>query len=231
MDMVNSIIAQILGFSAKFSETLGMFFVPAVIFATIALVLFAKNSYKFLKIVLPLAGMVIGAITGASFIAPVLEKTFPIVGQYINPYYLAGIVLAVVLGVICFKHHIFAILLVGACSGYLFLGRIVKDLLLAIPFINQIANDVIRLKSYVVGVIICVITMIVFTFIVKRYFNKLYVFVTSLGVATATLGIAAVLLFGNTSFAAYAAIGGTVIGLITGMAFCYKQLGDVYLDY
>lgn len=230
MEMVNSIIAQILGFSAQFSEKLGMFFVPAVIFATIALILFAKHSYKFLKIVLPLAGMVIGAITGATFIAPVLEKTFPVVGQYINPYYLIGIVLAAILGVICFKHHIFSILLVGACSGYLFLGRVVKDLLLSIPFINQIANDVIRLKSYVVGIIICVVTMIIFTFIVKRYFNKIYVLVTSLGVATATLGIASVLLFGNTSFAAYAAIAGTIIGFITGTAFCYKQFGDVYLD-
>lgn len=231
MEMVNEIITKILDFSAQFSEKLGMFFIPAVIFATVALVLFAKYSYKLLKIVLPLAGMAAGAVLGASFVAPFVEKTFPVVGEYISPFYLAALVLAAILGGLCVKYHTLAVLLVGACSGYLFLGRIMKDLLLSLPFIQHIAFDVIRLKSYVVGVIVCTITMVIFTFLVKRYFKKLYVFVTSVGVATATLGIAAVLLFASTSFVTYAALAGAAIGLIAGMAFCYKQMGDVYLDF
>ena len=72
--------------------------------------------------------------------------------------------------------------------------------------------------------------MIVVAFIVHRYFNKLYVLVTSVGVATATLGIAAVLIFANTSIAAYAAIAGAALGALIGAVFCYKQLGEVYLD-
>ena len=229
--MVNDISAKILGFGAQFSGTLGMFFIPVVILSAIALILFAKYSYKFLKIVLPVAGMGVGAYLGATYVAPLVETHLAVVGQYINPVYLCAFVLAVVLGLLCLKYHTFAILVIGAACGYLFLGRMVKDLLLSIPFILQIANDVIRLKSYTVGVIICAITMVIFTFIVKRYFKKFYVIVTSFGVATATLGIASVLLFQNTSISTYAAIAGTVIGAIVGMTFCYKQLGDVYLDY
>ena len=231
MEMVNDISAKILGFGAQISGTLGMFFIPVVIISALALVLFAKYSYKFLKVVLPIAGMGVGAFAGATYVAPLIDKYLPVVGQYINPVYLCAIVLAAVLGLLCVKYHTFAILVVGAACGYLFLGRIVKDLLLSIPFVLHIANDVIRLKSYTVGVIICAITMVIFTFIVKRYFKKVYVIVTSFGVATATLGIAAVLIFQSTSIATYAAIAGTAIGAIAGMAFCYKQLGDVYIDY
>ena len=230
MEMVNDISAKILDFSAQFSDKLGIFFIPVVILSAIALILFAKYSYRFLKIVLPIAGMVGGALLGATFIAPFVEKTFPAVGQYVSPFYLSAIVLAAVLAFICIKYNTFAIILVGAAAGYLFLGRIVKDLLISIPFIEHIATDVIRIKSYTTVVIICVLTMIVVAFIVHRYFNKLYVLVTSVGVATATLGIAAVLIFANTSIATYAAIAGAALGALIGAVFCYKQLGEVYLD-
>lgn len=231
MEMVNDISAKILGFGAQLGGTLGMFFIPVVILSAIALLWFAKHSYKFLKVVLPIAGMGVGAYVGATYLAPLVETHLAVVGQYVNPVYLCAIVLAAVLGLLCLKYHTFAILVIGAACGYLFLGRIVKDLLLSIPFILQIANDVIRLKSYTVGVIICAFTMVIFTFIVKRYFKKVYVFVTSFGVATATLAIASVLLFQNTSIASYAAIAGTALGVIVGLSLCYKQLGEVYLDY
>ena len=230
MKMVNDIIAKILDFGTTLSEALGMFFVPVILLSAIALVLFARNSYKLLKFVLPIAGMAAGAAIGATYVAPLLDKAVPVLSQYVSPVYLTAAVLGLVLGLLCVKYHTFAVLLITATVSYLFLGRIVKDLLLSIPFILQIANDVIRMKSYTVGIIVCIITTIIVTFLVHRYFKKVYVFVTSIGVCAATLGIAAVLVFQPTDFTTYAAMAATALGLVVGTAFCYKQLGDVYID-
>lgn len=231
MEMVNEISAKILDLGAQIGALLGVFFIPATILGAILLVVFARYSYKLLKFVLPVAGIAIGAIVGAGYIAPYVETSLPVVTQYVNPYYVCAIVLAAILGVLCFKFHTFAILLIGAFAGFVVIGRIVKDLLLSLPFINAIAGDVIRLKSYIVGVIICFICMIVIAFLVKRYFKKIYVVTTSIGLTTATFGIAATLIFATTVIAPYATIAAAVIGFIVGSVFCYKQLGDVYADY
>ena len=119
MEMVNDISAKILGFGAQFSGTLGMFFIPVVILSAIALILFAKYSYKFLKIVLPVAGMGVGAYLGATYVAPLVETHLAVVGQYINPGYLCAFVLAVVLGLLCLKSLfplLFFLLLRSFCS-------------------------------------------------------------------------------------------------------------------
>jgi hypothetical protein len=175
--------------------------------------------------------MAVGAMVGATYVAPLVKQHLPVVGQYVNPVYLTAIVLAAVLALLCYKFHTFAVVAIGAYAGYTFVGRAVKDLLLSLPFINQIANDVIRLKSYIVGVIICIITTVVITFIIHRYFKKIYVVTMSVLLTAATLGIASVLLFASTSFADIAAISGTVIGLLLGFGFCHKQMSLVYLDY
>ena len=230
MEMVHEISAKLLDLSAQAGAFLGVFFMPCVVICAFMLLAFAKNSYKLLKVALPLGGATIGAMCGAALIAPLVEKYAPAVASYINPFYLCALVLAAVLALLCFKYHTFAILIIGAASGFVVVGRVAKDILLAIPFIKTIADDVIRLKSYVVGVIVCIIAMVVFTFLVHRYFKKFYVFVTTVGVAAATLGACGVLFFATTTIAEYAGIVGAVLGALVGAVFCHKQLGDVYLD-
>ena len=231
MEIVNDISKQIIDLCAPVSGFLGMFFIPCVILAALLLLLFSKVSYRLLKIVLPLSATVLGAISGAGLIAPYVESAYPQIAEYADPTYVCMGVLAVVIALISFKSHTSAVLLVGACVGYEFIGRLAKDLLLSIPFILRIANDVIRLKSYTVGVIVCIIAMVVCAFLVHKYFKRLYVIVTSVGVSVAAVGAACALCFANTTFLATATLVGALVGLVIGMVFCYKQLGEVYADY
>lgn len=231
MEMVNLLRTQILGISAQIGEVLDMFFIPCLLLGAIALMVFARYSYRLLKFVLPIGGIVIGAIVGAALVGPIVETSLPAVVEYVNPFYLSAIVLAAVLGVICWKYHTFAILLIAVLSGYVVVGRVVKDFLLSLPFINAIANDVIRLKSFIVGVIICAICTVIVAFLVKRYFKIIYVIVTSIGVAAAALGFVATVFFATTSIATYASLGAAALGALIGWSFCYKQLGEVYADH
>ena len=231
MEMINSLRDQILSLGTQVGTTLDVFFMPCLILGAILLLAFARYSYRLLKIVLPVGGLAIGAIVGASMLGSFVEKSFPIVMEYVNPYYFAGIVCAAVLCLLCWKYHTFAILLIGATAGYVVIGRVVKDFLLSLPFINQIANDVIRIKSFITGIIICLICMVISAFLVKRYFKTIYVLATSLFVATATMCVIATILFETTSFGSYATIAGTVLGALIGWSFSYKQLGEVYADF
>ena len=231
MEIVNDISKQIIDLCAPASDLLGMFFIPVVVLAALLLLVFSKFSYRLLKIVLPITATVLSAVSGAGLIAPFVEKGLPEIAEYADPYYVCVGALAIVLAVVCFKSHTAAILLVGGCVGYEFIGRIIKDLLLSSPFILHIANDVIRLKSYTVGVIVCIITMIICAFLVHKYFKRLYVIVTSVGVAVAAVGAACALCFANVEFLATAVLVGALVGLVIGMVFCYKQLGEVYADY
>lgn len=226
MEIVKEISAEII----KIGAHLGAFVVPAVILCAIGLILLAKYSYKLFKIVIPIVGIILGSILGVVLLGPVFEKIPGIYG-IINPYYLAAFLCAAVLAVFCFKFKKFTVLLIGASAGYLVLGRIIKDVLLGIPFIWQLAETTERAITLPVGILICVLCMIVTALLVKKFFRGLYIIVSTIGFAAAGLGLAAIFIFQGTSIAEYATLGGLGLGAIIGLVFCAQQFGEIDYEY
>lgn len=222
MEMVSQVSAEIVKIGAAF----GAYLVPLFILCSIALVAFAKNSYKLFKIVLPIAGVITGSILGALFIGPYLAE-IPEIKEVVNAYFLSGIVTAAILAFFCFKFHKFTVLLIGAATGYLLVGRIVKDLLLSIEFIFILSETTERPITLVVGIIIGLICLVVTTLVVKKFFRPLYVIVTSIGCSALGFGLAAVFTFATTSFADYATVTALGLGAIVGLIFCAQQLSEL----
>lgn len=222
MEIVKQASAAVFNFGAS----LGAFLIPCVILCSVALMLFAKYSYKLFKIVLPLAGVVLGSLLGASLIGPMIKG----ISGFVNPALVAGAVCAAVLAFLCFKLHKFTVFVIGASCGYILVGRIVKDLLLDIPFIFQLSETVERPITMTVGIIIGLICLAVTAVVVKKFFRSIYVIATSVGGAAASLGIASVFVFAGTTIADVATVTALGLGAIIGLVFCAKQLSDIYYE-
>lgn len=227
---IQEISARIIKSVALINTEFAVLVIPVVIIAAIALMAFARHSFKLFKVVLPFAGIVAGYVAGSHFIGDLLAKYAPAVGEHIDPYLLAGLVVAAAAAFFCIKFPIVSIFLIGGTAGYILIGRLAKDILLAIPFVHAIATSVERPKSMAVGIIISVVCMIVTAFIVKKYFKTIYIMATSIGCSMLALGGAAIFLFESTSFTTYATIVALSIGAIIGLIFCYNQLDEHAFD-
>jgi hypothetical protein len=204
---------QIMGVGAKLEG----FLIPAVILGAIALLVFARYSFRLFRIVLPIAGIVLGSTAGASLVAPLLAKYVPVVGEFINPFYLAGIVIALVLAVFCFKFYNFTVLLIGASLGFIVVARLVKDVLLSLAVTKQIIATVSPAVVSVVGIAIAVVCLIVTAIIVRKFFKPLYILLTSTGASVLALGVAAMFIFATTDFTVIATLAAAGVGVIVGL--------------
>lgn len=226
---------QIMLYGAK----LEAFLIPAVILGAIALLVFSRYSYKCFKIVLPVAAIILGSTFGVSLIQTVLETDLvkqnlgnvmesvnAVVGQFINPLFLAGIVIAIILAIFCFKFTNFTVLLLGASAGYVLLGRVAKDFILSFDFVTSIVQNTDRTIVAIVGILVGVLCMLVCAFLVNKFFRPIYIVVTSVGAAAAALGLAAMFAFATTDFTVYATLAGAGVGTIVGIILSSIQFNE-----
>lgn len=205
-------------------EKLGAYIIPAVILGAIALLLFAKNSYRLFKFVLPLAGVALGAIAGASLLTPYLNLYLPVVANYVNPFYLTGLVSALVIAFFCFRFHNFTVIVIGASVGFVVVGRIAKNILLSFPLVSQLATTLPPVVVYAVGTAIGILCMVVCAVVIKKYFRGFYILTTSIGGAVVALGAAALFIFATTTYLMYAVLGAVALGTLIGIVFSAKQM-------
>ena len=214
------IVQQMSGLLTSISGPLGVFVFPVVIIAAAALLIFARYSYRCFRVVLPIAGVVLGSIVGMS-ITDFLIATFAIDTSAlpIAPEYIVGIVLAAALGIFCFKFNRFTVLLAGGGLGYVVVGSAVVEFFKLFPFVQAVESTTEASTVETVDMIVALICMVVCAYFVNKYFKTAYIFVTTIGVSIVALAFVAVLLFQNSAIVDTAAIVGAVCGLVTGIVF------------
>ena len=220
MEIVKQIAATLLPLGDK----LGAFLIPTLILAAAILFLFARYSYKFFKVLVPLAGILLGSVVGANLITPLLVKSFPEISTYFNPAYLVGFVFAGIIALLCIKLLKLAIVITGAACGYLFMSGIVHNLLRATKFVSDILlntdMDTAIFFSTILTILCIIVTVVLFHF----FFKTIYILATSIGGGAAALGLAAVFMFANTPVAESAILIAAGVGGFIGLILGAKQL-------
>ena len=223
MEIVKDISANVL----SFGDSIGFFLVPAIVLIAIALFAFARYSYKFFRVLLPLTGVILGAVVGSNVLASFVEDSFPNISSYISPSFLAGIIVAAALAFFCFKLHKLTVLLIGGSLGYLFIAGIVEALLRKIPYVQQTLVNMTSEEAVTIGAIftlVCVaLTLVIFHF----FFRPIYVLTTTVGGCACALGIAAIFIFANTSISEVAVLTAAGIGAVVGLVFFAKQYSEI----
>ena len=225
MEFVTKISTTVLEAVAKME--LGILVIPAVIIVVLALGLFAKHSYKLFKFALPVAGALIGSYIGAGTLGKMVADAVPALANIIQPYYLIGIVVGLVLALIVGKHVKLTIFLVGAGLGWIIVSEIVKSFLLGIDFVYNLAVSSGLLVTNIVGYIIAALVTILCAVLLKKFFKGIYILVTSIGGTVVAAALGAIFLFNGTSIAEIAVIACAVLGLIFGIRAAAKQFGAI----
>lgn len=223
MEIVKEISANVL----SFGDSIGFFLVPAVVLVAIALFVFAKYSYKLFRIVLPLTGVILGAVVGSNVLASFVESSFPAVSNYLSPSFLAGIVVAALLAFFCFKFHKLTVLLIGASIGYLFVSGIIEALLRLLPIVQETLLNMTREQANIIGAIFSLVCVIITLVLFYKFFRPIYIFATSVGGAGLALGVTAIFIFANTSIAEIAVITAASIGAVIGLVFFAQQCAEI----
>ena len=206
---------------------IGPLVIPAIIAAVVLLVLFAKNSYKLFRVGLPFVAALAGAYIGAGLLGDIIKTNVPVIGDFVNPLYLAAGVVALVLGLLCAKFHKLTMFIIGAGIGVVAIDGLVKGLLWNMDFVNNIVDSVGGTGSItvaIVGVIILVICALLCALILKKFFKGIYILVTAIGGLVIAAALPAIFIFANTGIAEIAVIACAVIGLIFGIVNVCKQL-------
>ena len=215
MEIVQKISAPILEFGNKFEAYL----IPALILLPILLILFSRFSYSIFKIVFPIAGALAGYFAGEKFLTQVVEKFFQGY-EFIKPEHVAGAACALVLFILCLAGRKTAILAIGACVGYLVVGKIAIDALCKIGFMQEVLNNTPEDKKTIFLFMISAICACVVMYLFHKLFKVIYIYGTSIVSAVAAFAVPAIFVFnklGNLEMATLVAAGiGALLGLLFG---------------
>ena len=209
-----------------FSEIFGFFAIPFFVLASIALLAFAKYSYKLFKIVLPVAA---GAVTGyicGDLCAPMVERSINNIPDFLSPAVFAGMIIGLVVALLCFKLHNLTVLILGAGLGYITISWVAHKLLRTTDFVNRILRDLPMKDAILFSTIVSTTCAIITVFLFHKYFKKIYIVSTSMGCAMAALAIPAMLIFANSAMLPLATLIAAGIGALAGIFFCDRQFVD-----
>ena len=225
MPYVELVCNTILGYG----NTLGDFAIPVMLVAVIALALFSFNSYKLFRLSLPFAAAIVGAFFGAHLLGSTIGTMVPSVTSVINPEYLAGIIVAIILAIVCTKFHNFAMVIIGGCVGYLVLEHPFKKLLFTFQFVSDLSAKAGPVVTGIVGLCVTIGLVIALAFLAGKYFKPVYIAVASAGAMTAATTILATFIFANTPIQSIAVLVAAGLGLAVGIKAAVKQMNYWYL--
>ena len=213
------VIQQILDIIATATDAVGVFVFPLSIILSLALIVFARYSYRCFRIVLPVAGVALGAYAGMTLTDFFLGMNEAETAYAVEPKYIVGIVLAIVLGILCAKLHSFAVLLAGAGIGYAIIGPIVTGFFKLFPFVQIVESATDPAVVETVDMIVWLICMTVCGYLIHRFFKPIYLFATAIVPAVAAIVVPVVLILANnsealTNGATIAAVCGLVVGSV-----------------
>ena len=213
----------------SYGQKLGDFAIPTMLAVVIALALFSFNSYKLFRVSLPFAAAVAGGYLGANLLGATIGTMVPSVSSVINPKYLAGIIVAVILAIVCIKFHNFAMVIIGGCVGYLVLEHPFKKLLFTLQFVRDLSAQAGPVVTGIVGLFVTIGLVIALAFLAGKYFKPVYIAVASAGAMTAATTILATFIFANTPIQSIAVLVAAGLGLIMGINAAVKQFNYWYL--
>lgn len=188
------IVQKFSQFVLEQGDKAGAYLIPALVLGAIALLAFSIYSFRALKIALPTAGLVFGYIIGSKYLGVIVEKFFEGYGV-ITPAFAAGVALALILALFCYKDSATALIAIGLAVGYTALSGVVHTLLRSTSFVKEILLNTKMEDAIIFSTIISVTCAIVMLYLFKRHFNFTYIFVTSITAATAALAVPGVFLF------------------------------------
>ncbi len=212
------------------ASKLGSWTIPAAIAAVIVLVLFASNSYRLFKFVLPILAAVAGGYLGAVSLGKLVYDSLPGITNIINPVYLVGAIVGIICGLICAKFHRFSMLVIGAALGYTIISRFVKDVVLSFQITQDTINATDHITHVTVGMIICIVCLILTAIVLVKFFKPLYIVLTSVGCIFIAFVLSSVLIFVNTAIANIALIAGLILGLLVGIRVAVIQFEKMFFE-
>lgn len=211
---------------SKFAGNFGFFAIPLFVLASVALLVFAKYSYKLFKIVLPVAA---GAVTGyicGDLCAPMVERSFKTIPEFLSPAILAGLIIGVLVALLCFKLHNLTVLILGAGLGYITISWLAHKLLRTTDFVNRILRDLPMKDAILFSTIVSITCAIITVFVFHKYFKKIYIVSTSVGCAMAALAVPAMLIFASSEMLPLITLIAAGVGALVGIFFCDRQFVD-----
>ena len=214
------VIQPILDIIATVTDAVGVFVFPLVIIFSLALTVFARYSFRCFRIVLPIAGVALGVYAGMSLSDFLVSIYAPEATFEVDPKYIIGIVLALILGAICVKLPDFTVLLAGAGIGYALIGPIVTGFLKLFPFVQAVESATDPAIVETVDMIVWLICMIVCAYLIRRFFKPIYLFATAIVPVVLAVVVPVVLILANSE----SLVTGTSIAAICGLALgavCY----------
>lgn len=218
------IVSDISTLVLSVKDVLGFFTIPVAIAAVILLFIVAKYSYDMLGVLIPLAGATAGAYVSMELLGSVVGKYIPDVSKYVNIEYLIGIVIAIILAFVCAKYYNFTLFLIGGAVGYVFISRMVKDVLIPLDIVQQTVKSAGATVTSVVGILISVACGLVLAIVVMKYFKQIFTMLTSVACVAGGAAIGAIFMFANASISDYAVIGFAILGTLIGIRLAIEQL-------
>lgn len=193
MQIVKQISDSLLGLGL--AEKLGVFLYPALILVSLFLLFFARHSFKLFKIGLPLLGAAAGYVAGSKAFGDLLASKLPEVAKMADPAIVAGVACALVLALFCMKARTITVLLIGLCIGYAVVGDVAIKALRDLKFVSDIVLAVDMKTAVMLAAVISVICAVVTMFLLKKFFNVFYTFVTSVGLSMVAFILPAFFIF------------------------------------
>lgn len=217
MEIVTKMCAAVLELGNK----LGAFLIPALVVLSLALLFFARHSFKLFKIALPLAGLAAGYLVGSKELGPVLAKSVPELGS--NAGLIAGIACAVLIGIFCLRARTFTVLVIGICVGYALVGDVVIKAMREVKFIAEIVLNTDMSTAIILAAIISLICAIITMLIFKKFFNIIYLFATSVAGAALALAVPVIFICAKMAELEVAVVAAAGVGALIGLIFFAKQ--------
>ena len=219
MEIVKQISAPII----ELGGTLGALLIPVIIAASLLLLVFAKYSYKLFRIVLPIAGLGAGYYAGSKMLGYFVQTNLPEVAKVIDPSIAAGVACALVVALFCLRAQSLTILAIGLCVGYALIGDTVIKLLRSLDFVAEILLNVDKGTALVLAAIISLVCAVVTMAILKKFFNFVYIFTTSVGGCVLAFALPAIFIFASAAIFETAVAYAAGIGAALGLIFFIKQ--------
>ena len=224
----------------NFVNNHGHFAVAMAMLISLALLVFAAKSYKSYKILLPLAAVVFGSWGASKFCPRVLEYLDDItyfsflqkVNEFIDYRYLAGIIAALILALICVKHIKCSTTIIGLGFGYFVVRRFAEVFLRTSDIWNGIldvsgASRVIP-AFYTILAHVC---MLVSAYVFYKWFKTIYILSVSVTASACAFGVITFFATRTTHVTFYASVGAMLLGAFVGLIFALIQLKKFKDEY
>lgn len=218
MDIVKQLCNPVLDFGDK----VGLFLIPLLLITPIALIVMSFYSYRALKIVFPVLGLVVGYFAGSKFLGPVVEKFFEGTG-FVTPALIGGVALALIFFLLCLKDRKLTLIVLGLSIGYLAVSYLVHLALRNMKFVQDILLNTEMDKAILFSTIISIVCALVMMYFCLKHFKFTYIFGVSTTAAILAFALPGIFIFKDSPNFEMGVLAFAGIGAFLGLILSWKQ--------